>query len=147
MKKEIEAKTFTPIYDSVEDRIRLIINYEDMQNRVDMMITRAFIIKLIYMIEDYLENNFSKAQTIEEQKLEPEKKYTTETKDEYIDLTIQEELLLEVNLTLLEDKKNILFTTSSKNITTKSIFNKEILELFLQNLKKSIPKYDWGIHF
>jgi hypothetical protein len=145
MKKEIEAKTFTPIYDSVEDRIRLIINYEDMQNRVDMMITRAFIIKLIYLIEDYLANNFISDDTkLQEQ---TEQNYTTKTKDEYIDLTIQEELLLEVNLTLLEDKKNVLFTLNSKNITTKSILNKDILKLFVENLKKSIPKYDWGIHF
>jgi len=31
-------QTITPIYDEIEDRIRLTINYQETQNRIDLMI-------------------------------------------------------------------------------------------------------------
>ena len=39
-KKTILANTFTPLYDELEDRIRIVVNYQDIQNRIDFVITR-----------------------------------------------------------------------------------------------------------
>jgi hypothetical protein len=53
-KSIIIAKTFTPYYSPVEDRIRLVLNYADYTNRVDFWITRAFMLKLLPTWEEYL---------------------------------------------------------------------------------------------
>ena len=45
-KKIVSALVFTPLYDQLEDRIRLVINYSDYDNRIDIMITRNFILDL-----------------------------------------------------------------------------------------------------
>lgn len=42
MKKEIVGTTFTPLYNPIEDRICLVINYQDPYARADFMITRSF---------------------------------------------------------------------------------------------------------
>jgi hypothetical protein len=51
----IKAQTFTPMYSQSEDRIRLVINYADYSNRIDLWLTRAFLLKLIPTIEDCLD--------------------------------------------------------------------------------------------
>jgi hypothetical protein len=57
--KEIIAQTFTPIYDEVEDRIRVVINYQDIMNRVDYMITRKFILNIIPTIDEFILKHYS----------------------------------------------------------------------------------------
>lgn len=54
MPEIIQIKSVTPIYDKIEDRIRLCVNYQDIHSRIDFMITRAFIIDLLFSIDQYL---------------------------------------------------------------------------------------------
>ena len=52
--KVISAQTFTPVYDELEDRIRLSVNYQDVNNRIDFLITRNLIINLLPSIEEFI---------------------------------------------------------------------------------------------
>jgi len=144
-KQEIQVLTFTPIYDEVEDRIRLIVNYKDLNRRIDFMLTRAFIIKLIPMLEEYLQKNFSNHQ--KELYEQVQDSYQTKTETSHIDSVVKEELLFQVDLTMLEDKQNILFVLSSKYTVAKAILNKDLLSSLIYSLKKIIPKYNWGVYF
>jgi len=146
MKKQIiKAKTFTPIYDEIEDRIRLVINYKDPYNRIDLMITRAFIIRLIPMLEEYLENNFNIS--LESNKdIKKDINFTTKTDTDYIDFILKEELLKEVNISLLEDKTNILMKFSSKSCEVNALINSNILKELVKNIKSAIPKFSWSLN-
>jgi len=139
---KIQANTFTPLYDEIEDRIRLIINYKDLNNRVDLMLTRAFIVRLIPHLEDYLVQNFDLY--IDHQE-EIETNYITQTEQIHVDSVVREELLKQVDLTLIKNTNNILIIFYTNNVEVKALLNKEMLKAFLDNLKKSIPKYNWGI--
>ena len=144
-RKIIEAKTFTPLYDEMEDRIRLIVNYKDPYNRIDLMITRAFIIKMVPFLEDYLERNIDNF-LLQNEKIEKELKYKIITQKDYLDLIIKEELLKEINLSLLKDKFIILSTFISENTEVKAYISANFLKELLISLKKVIPKYSWGIY-
>ena len=52
--KKINAMSFTPKYDTLEDRIRISINYDDLNNRIDFMMTRSFVLKLFPVIDEYM---------------------------------------------------------------------------------------------
>jgi len=52
--ESIIIKTFTPIYDAIEDRIRIAINYQDIHNRIDFMLTRAFLLQILVNFDEYL---------------------------------------------------------------------------------------------
>jgi len=48
----IEAKTFTFQYDGREDRLKMLINYASPTDRLELFITRAFLLRLIPVIEE-----------------------------------------------------------------------------------------------
>lgn len=55
MKTLIEAEKFTAWYDSAEDRLRVAINIDSPDARVDFWITRRFFLSLITQIEGLLD--------------------------------------------------------------------------------------------
>ena len=57
--KNIDAISFTPRYDQVEDRIRLAINYNSIENRVDFMLTRSFILRLFPTCDDFMLKHYN----------------------------------------------------------------------------------------
>ncbi len=137
------AKTFTPFYDEIEDRIKLIVNYQNFNNRVDLMITRKFIIKLIPSLEEfyslYYKNSINTVNN-------DSNKFFSPTQIEDISLYQKENLLLtEVNVNFNNGITNMEFKTSS--VTVVSAFNQQTLHAFISNLKNSIPKIGWGIGF
>ena len=80
--KTIYIQTLTPLYDKVEDRIRLSINYQDIANRIDLMITRAFILQLLPIFEEFIYKHYPEsiddedyihidASTLDEDTIEP----------------------------------------------------------------------------
>ena len=139
----IEAKTFTPIYDEVEDRIRLIINLDNV-GRIDLMITRALIIKLIPMLEEFYEKHYSDIEadevTINSDSSKEESKSSTVAK-------IDGELLMTINLSYNRDNQlTSIELISSKNRVVAN-FNQELFNSFIKLLKNSIPKFSWGLGF
>ncbi len=150
MKREIIANTFTPIYDEVEDRLRFVINYQDVYNRVDLMITRSFVLNLIPSAEEFLMTHCA----IEEPKYNFEEKKENEgtAKTDSINLVLlqtNEELLLEVNLSFEKNTKQTLLTLSSKNIKAKAQLDCFMLQQVFRVMKKAIPYIKWGVshHF
>ncbi|MDY0122989.1 hypothetical protein [Sulfurimonas sp.] len=148
MKREIAAKTFTPIYDELEDRLRLVINYQDIQNRVDFMITRSFIINLISTAQEFIEKHYgvSDFKTLPEQ--ESKDKGTSKTDNVNLELLrTSEELLLEVNFSFNINSKHTILTLSSKNMTAKADLDGFMLTQVFQVMKSAIPYIRWGISY
>lgn len=150
MKKNITANTFTPLYDELEDRIRLAINYQDIHNRVDFMITRNFILNLIPSAEEFMTNHYgmldfkiaAKADINEN----TQSKSVSKTDNVNFDLLrTSEELLLEVNFSFDKDSKQTLLTLSSKNIEARASLDSFMLQQIFKVIKSAVPNIRWGI--
>jgi hypothetical protein len=143
----IEAKTFTPLYDEIEDRIRLVINYKDLYNRVDLLITRAFIIKFMPAYEEYLEKHFPNGEVITSTtQSQPTKssQYQTQTESDYIDLVQKEELLRQVDFKITKDRKFLLIFTT-ENFKIKAILSDNLAHALFNSIKESIPNFTWSL--
>lgn len=151
MKNIIVANTFTPMYDEVEDRLRVVINYQDINNRVDFMITRNFILNLAPSVDEFIFNYYSSNPIIKESfDINSNKKndnnITSQTDRANLEfLRTNEELLVEVNLTYMPSTKKTLITFSSKNITTQALLEGLLLEQIFNLIKSAIPRFKWGI--
>jgi hypothetical protein len=146
MKKNITAKTFTPIYDSIEDRLRLVINYQDIQNRVDLMITRSFILDLIPSAEEFIAKYYGELDVEVNTQSEIKERSTSKTDNVNLELLrTSEELLLEVNFSYDPDSKHTVLTLSSKNIVAKTELDSFMLQQIIQVIKSAIPYIKWGI--
>ncbi len=157
MKSNIIANTFTPLYDALEDRIRVVINYQDAQNRVDLMITRSFILNLIPTAEEFILKHYSIEPLIDgdSKNLEFEVKARengTLSKTDTTDLELfrsSEELLVEINFSFDATTSHTTVTFTSKNITAKATLDALILQKIFHHIKQAIPYIKWGIshHF
>jgi hypothetical protein len=146
MKKSITAKTFTPIYDSVEDRLRLVINYQDIQNRVDLMITRNFILDLIPSAEEFMAKHYDIGNFEQETIAETKEGATSKTDNVNLELLkTDEELLREVNFSYDPNSKHTTLRLSSKNITAITQVDGFMMGQIIQVIKSAIPYIKWGI--
>ncbi len=139
MKRIVTANTFTPTYDEVEDRLRLVINYQDMQNRIDLMITRNFVLKLIPTTEEFIGKFY------EDENLDKNESVSQTDSVNLELLRTDEELLLEVNFSFDSNTKQTLVTFNSKNIIVKASFDAGMMRQILSVIKSAIPYIKWGI--
>ncbi|PIF04236.1 MAG: hypothetical protein CSA86_02640 [Arcobacter sp.] len=160
MNKTVTLHTLTPTYDPVEDRIRLCINYQDIHNRIDMMLTRAFLLKLLPSLEEFIYRNYPNStinNTIEqnEQNRYDSKQSGTpqslssRTQTDFGDLELFvgiEDLLVSTNFSYdkTTQRTTITFTSKKKHSAT-LICGRELLEVIITAIKESIPKIQWGI--
>lgn len=163
MTEIIKIQSLTPVYDKVEDRIRLCANYQDIKNRIDFMVTRAFMIDLLFnldkylltyypndvitktIIEDTVDTTTSKEDNTKTSTRTP-KKNITKTLNEDIELYRKKEDLL-VNLQLKYNKSNQLTTinfTSKANEQASLVLNALNLQQILWSIKRTIPGL-WSI--
>lgn len=152
MQKKIQATTFTPIYDETEDRIRLVINYQDIQNRVDLMITRSFLLNLLPAAEEFVYKHYPTLSTQPQNSKETHNVQESKTATDGVNLELlktEEELLTEVNFTLDANTNNTLVTFTSKNTTSSVLLTAELFEQTFNTIKSAIPFIKWGIshHF
>lgn len=147
MKKEIVATTFTPLYNPIEDRVCLAINYEDPYTRVDFMITRSFMLNLIPSAQEYLERHFSpESETPQAQMQQPNYEKATDNVNLELFQNTQE-LLLEVNFSLDQTQTNIELRLSSQETQARAVVSPLLFETIIKSLKKVIPAVQWGIGF
>lgn len=157
MRSNIIANTFTPLYDELEDRLRVAINYQDTQNRVDLMVTRSFILNLIPTAEEFILRHYNlepiSSESIKSLDFEAtnEEKRTL-SKTDAVDLELfrsNEELLLEVSFSFDATTKQTAVIFTSKNATAKATLDVLILQKIFHHLKLAIPYIKWGIshHF
>ncbi|MDD5371929.1 MAG: hypothetical protein PHO62_00720 [Sulfurimonas sp.] len=148
MKKNITAKTFTPIYDELEDRLRLVINYQDIYNRVDFMITRNFILNLIPTAEEFMARQYGIADFETTPHIETNDKTTSKTDSVNLELLrTNDDLLLEVNFSYDQNLKRTILTLSSKSTTAKADLDGFMLSQIFQVIKSAIPYIRWGISY
>lgn len=155
--KNITIQTITPTYDIIEDRIRLAINYQDTNNRIDMMITRSFILKLLPTIEEYIYKHYP--DTIEDDiSIQVEQSTTTDEqiqenhsldKTNMEDLALYqstEDLLITIHLSYDQTSQNTtLQFVSKQNHKANISCDVKTLQNINNSIKNAIPKMNWGI--
>jgi len=151
--KEIIANTFTPLYDDIEDRIRVVINYQDMPNRVDFMITRSFILNLMPSADEFIMKHYGDSsdrldniKVSTPSKEENNQKNLSQTDGVNLELfRTDEELLREVNFSYDANTKLTHITFSSNTTKAKAALNSEMMEQIFDTIKVAIPNFAWGI--
>ena len=150
---DINVKTLTPTYDKLEDRIRLSINYQDMDNRIDFMITRSFIIQLLPVVEEYLyKHYFDFIERDDELHIELKDEVNTQTnrsttnmEDIYLYESLQD-LLITINLKYDEKTRLTHFEFISKDThKALTVCDFDMLQNIIASIKTAIPNYSWGI--
>ncbi len=155
--KTIQIKTLTPTYDSIEDRIRLSINYQDIDNRIDFMITRSFIIQLLPILDEYLYKHYSEYKDDED--MIEIKAQEARTQDSNVSSTNVEDIHLYKSLEDLLVTINLKYDANT-NLTYIEFISKEghkasttcdidMLKSIIKSIKSTIPNFSWGIssHF
>lgn len=141
----IKALTFTPIYSQSEDRIRLVINYVDYTNRIDLWLTRAFLLKLVPTIEDCLDQ-FDTAPVNSEMQQKTEQNAQSQTDAPTLSMTEKEGFLVHtVDITYHKAPQqfSLVFKTAHHQVV--STLNAPLLRTLLKSIFVAIPKIDWGI--
>jgi len=150
---DIQVKTLTPTYDKVEDRIRLSINYQDVHNRIDFMITRSFILQLLPVMEEYIYKHYfdfiEKEDDIhielEDEVQSSSNMSSTNMEDIYLYESLQD-LLITINL---KHDATTRFThlefISKENHKALITCDFNMLQSIVTSIKTSIPNYSWGI--
>ena len=152
MKKTITANDFTPIYDTLEDRIRLVLNYQDINNRVDFMITRSFLLNLIPTAEEFIEQSYGTEDVVQEKvavaHVNEPNKALNQTDTANLELFKKdEELLLEVNFAFNKQKKITKVAFSSKTVVVNAQLNASTIREVFKMIKLAIPRIRWGIAY
>ncbi len=151
--KKITAINFTPKYDELEDRIRLSINYDDIQNRVDFMITRAFILKLFPVLDEYMMKFYdldlipevNPSHDIKKEKVKSSNS-TSVTDGTNLELYKQEdELLKEIKFSYVKNKKTSIIKFQSKNSEAIAQLDSNSMKQVFAIIKSTIPFFSWGI--
>lgn len=140
----ILATTFTPYYCESEDRIRLVINYADFTHRIDFWITRAFLLKLLPAMEEYLYAyatqpiiNPSQTNTSAE---------ASATDGSTLAVTLKEGVLLEaVDMTYAADTGMFEIRMRGKNSEALAVLNEQMMMSVLKSIFGAAPHGQWGI--
>ena len=118
------------------------------------MITRSFMLNLVPSAQEYLSQHFgletqtlAKPQTSQAQNDQIQK---MQTPTDSVNLELfqrSQELLLEVNFSLLANTKNIQLQLNSKETEAIATLSPLVLQALIASLKRSIPSIKWGIGF
>lgn len=141
----IKALTFTPMYSQSEDRIRLVINYTDYNNRIDLWLTRAFLLKLIPTIEDCLDQ-FDTAPSNSPIQQQTEQKAQSQTDAPTLSMTEKEGFLVhtvDISYNKASQQFSLVFKTSDHHVV--STLNAPLLRTVLKSIFSAMPKIGWGI--
>jgi len=151
LKRQISGLSCKPKYDELEDRIRLSVNYDDYSNRVDLLITRSFILKLFPILDEYLIKYYKS--DLPEVEL-PMNDRVTKDQEENISVSDgsslelykqEDELLLEINFSFIkENSKTLVQFVSKSSVTTAQLDEKSLKQVF-SIIKTTVPFFSWGI--
>jgi hypothetical protein len=153
LRRNITALNFTPKYDELEDRIRISINYDNFENRVDFMLTRSFIIKLFPVLDDYMvkfynhhiQSSTPPVQVVNEM-VHAEDNATSITDNSNLELyKQQDELLKELKFSFVKDSKMTILVFESEHTQATAKLSESDLTQVFKVIKASIPFFSWGI--
>lgn len=141
------ARTFTCSYDQKEDRIRLVLNYQDAMNRMDFWITRSFLLRLLPLLSKFGSTHTQMSLVGNDNIGNTGKSEQTAipTDEDIMTLTQKEPVLLErVDFGRNDRAVNIVFSGSSLEKYAATLRSAEI-DALADLLIKTAPTYDWGI--
>lgn len=140
----ILATTFTPYYCEAEDRVRLVVNYADFANRIDFWITRAFLLKLLPSMEEYLYTYTSPQILNSPQKTHSRE--TTSTDSGTLAVTEKEGILLEaVDMTYVADTSMFEIRMRGRGSQTLAVLDEQMMMAVLKSIFGAAPHMQWGI--
>lgn len=172
-KKIITAINFTSAYDNIEDRIRLSINYQDYNNRVDFVITRNFILTFIPILNKYIqtyyqeflanvneENNEELETFLKEQSQEKSsskngqknkkqdgnsKHFSMTDQSDLSFLRTEDQLLEKIDLTYNIHTKSTTLVFYSSKTKAQAILDFKSFSGIFKSFKLTIPLFKWGL--
>lgn len=144
----IQAQTFTPYYSAYEDRIRLVINYADYDSRIDLWLTRAFLLKLFPTMEEvmlrYKPDVASPA--IAQAHSSAANAASTPTDAGSLAVMEKEGVLIEsVDITYKSEIEKYELCFKTKSVHTVALLDAKTLQLLMESLIKAAPTLEWGI--
>ena len=136
----LSVKTFTCKYDDKEDRLVLTLNYLSPIERVDFWITRSFLLKLIPVFFDFMQQSTQDNTPINNQ-------LPTPTDSSMYILTQKESLLLEsMDFKRQNNATVLVFKNLTKAVLYEAILDENGIKNFVNLILKSVPRYEWGIY-
>lgn len=139
----VAAHTFTTLYSEPEDRLRLIINYADYENRMDFWITRAFLLKLAPSWEEY-GYRYSTGQMTHESKTAASANIPTDNST--LAVTHKEGMLLEaVDMTYESTTGMFEIRLRSGNGQAVALLNEETMQNLIRTIFNAAPHLQWGV--
>ena len=151
--KTLNIQTITPRYDEIEDRLRISINHKEKDNRIDLLITRNFILKLLPIYEEYVIKAYYSDISLTN-KMPNDPFYTILKPNTNTRITSHSQLktyqqdaalLLEVHFSFIKKDKLTLFKCQTKETQASVKLTLETLKTIFSLIKSTIPYYDWGI--
>ncbi len=152
----VEARKFTFQYSRLEDRLKMLINYDSVSSRVDFFITRAMLFRLIPIIEQIL----IKLSTARQERSAPvadrhlhvnaQEHCQQETKTDKTALT-----LLEQHETLLLEKVDFTWHKQTKRVEVSfyaqgklqchALLDGEHFAAVMHGMIRAVPHTSWGM--
>jgi hypothetical protein len=144
----IQAKSFTPYYSAYEDRIRVVINYTDYDSRIDLWLTRAFLLKLFPTVEEVMLRYRAhiSSPTIAQAHSSGPNAVSSPTDTGSLTLMEQEGVLIEsVDITYKSEIEKYELCFKTKSVHAVTLLDAKTLQLLMESLIKAAPTLEWGI--
>jgi hypothetical protein len=156
----IKAQAITFRYNPIEDRIEFILNYEDFENRVDLLVTRKLLLKFFDYCEEVFikyghELNGSKGkQDTDFSEVKPDIKPTKSLRKHEklvdkssINLTKKDAVLLHQTKFIYNKGKKLLSIDfiANEKVVANTVLSIKQFEQILGALMRVVPFIEWGI--
>ena len=155
--QKVQVKTLSLLYHPKEDRMMLLINKDDI-DAVSYWITRKFYFSMLFEFDNFLDTLDvrdrvpppkqsvikSEEQESAVSKMNDGVKVSNE-KERSPDLQLPQTMLESVNINLMQDKSNMVFTFKKEDILAQTTMNQNDFIGFYDLMKRSFPKGEWGI--
>jgi hypothetical protein len=154
---KVKTKTLSLHYEQEEDRMKLIINKDDIE-RIDFWITRRFYFSILFKLETFLEqidvprvkiarNSAKKGSSSPEKTSSSDSQKKAEALERPTSMKSAipiEYLLKNMNIRYTKTSNSFVFYFISDHIEAETIFNMDQFQSFYPMLKNRFPKREWG---
>ncbi len=148
-KRNVQIQTLTPKYDPREDRIRISINYDSFENRIDFMITRSFILMMYSRFDEYVAKVYkTHLPTAPQSKEQMIQTISNASKTDTTNLELykqNDELLVTIEFSFIAKNEQTLLKFISDQSEATMVLDKKQLQNIFMLIKSSIPFVAWGI--
>ena len=140
----IQGQTFTPYYSALEDRIRLVINYADYENRIDFWLTRSFLLKLLPTVEEVIFRHTTDF-SYDTPATEAQNPHTPTEGGTLAVMEKEGELIHAVDITYHADSMTYQLVFKGRTTHAATMLDEATLKALMDSLIKAAPALEWGI--